>query len=210
LNFYSLDLQLSIEQLLLVNAHLGHTRKFLNIKVKPYLMGQRVNIYLINVSYTTQQFKVFLNVLMNLFSLRKKLLIIKDYTFFNFKLIMSNSLIYYYDKKWIGGILTNFKKVRRNLKFLNSKNSLQEMKSLPAMVFFLDINFSYWPILEAMNLDIPISAIIDTNSKWIDTINYPIAANNKSFEVNVLFLHMIKNALIRGEQKEISKVLRII
>jgi ribosomal protein S2 len=99
LNFYSLDLQLSIEQLLLVNAHLGHTRKFLNIKVKPYLMGQRVNIYLINVSYTTQQFKVFLNVLMNLFSLRKKLLIIKDYTFFNFKLIMSNSLIYYYDKK---------------------------------------------------------------------------------------------------------------
>ena len=68
LNFYSLNLQLSIEQLLIVNAHLGHTCKFLNIKIKPYLIGQRANIYLINVSYTAQQFKVFLNVLINLFS----------------------------------------------------------------------------------------------------------------------------------------------
>ena len=141
LNFYSLNVQLSVEQLLIVNAHIGHTRKFLNIKVKPYLMGQRANIYLINVSYTSQQFKIFLNVLINLFSLRKTLLIIKDFTFFDFKVIMSNSYIYYYDKKWIGGLLTNFKKVRRNSKFINSKNSLQEMKSLPSMVFFLDINF---------------------------------------------------------------------
>lgn len=210
LNFYSLNLQLSIEQLLIVNAHLGHTCKFLNIKIKPYLIGQRANIYLINVSHTAQQFKVFLNVLINLFSLRKKLLIVKDFTFFDFKVIMSNSYIYYYDKKWIGGLLTNFKKVRRNSKFINSKNNLQEMKSLPSMIFFLDINFSYWALLEAINLDIPISAILDTNANWIYNINYPIVANNKSFEVNLLFLHMIKNALIKGEQKEISKVLRII
>lgn len=99
LNFYSLNLQLSVEQLLLVNAHLGHTRKFLNIKIKPYLMGQRANIYLINVTHTAHQCKIFLNVLINLFSLRKKLLIIKDFTFFDFKSIMLNSLIYYYDKK---------------------------------------------------------------------------------------------------------------
>jgi ribosomal protein S2 len=59
-------------------------------------------------------------------------------------------------------------------------------------------------------LDIPISAIIDTNTNSTDNINYPIAANNKSFEVNLLFLHMIKNALLKGEQKEVSQVLRII
>ena len=209
-NFYSLNLQLSVEQLLIVNAHLGHTRKFLNIKIKPYLMGQRANIYLINVSHTAHQFKVFLNVLVNLFSLRKKLLIIKDFTFFDFKSIMLNSRIYYYDRKWIGGLLTNFKKVRRNSKFIKSKNSLQDMKSLPSMVFFLDINFSYWAVLEAVNLDIPISAVIDTNTNSIDNINYPIAANNKSFEANLLFLHMIKNAVVKGEQKEVSKVLRIV
>jgi small subunit ribosomal protein S2 len=210
LNFYSLNLQLSVEQLLLVNAHLGHTRKFLNIKIKPYLMGQRANIYLINVSHTAHQCKIFLNVLINLFSLRKKLLIIKDFAFFDFKSIMLNSRIYYYDKKWIGGLLTNFKKVRRNSKFIKSKNTLRNLKSLPSMVFFLDINFSYWAVLEAVNLDIPISAIIDTNTNSIDNINYPIASNNKSFEVNLLFLHMIKNALLKGEQKEVSKILHII
>ncbi len=99
LNSYSLNLQLNIDQLLVVNAHLGHTRKFLNSKIKPYLMGQRADIYLINISHTVHQFKVLLSVLINLFSLRKKLLIVKDFAFFDFKSIMFNSHIYYYDKR---------------------------------------------------------------------------------------------------------------
>ena len=210
LNSYSLNLQLNIDQLLVVNAHLGHTRKFFNSKIKPYLIGQRADIYLINISNTVHQFKILLSVLVNLFSLRKKLLIVKDFAFFDFKIIMSNSNIYYYDKKWIGGLLTNFKKVRRNSKFIKSKNNLENMKSLPSIIFFLDINFSYWAILEAVNLDIPIAAIIDTNTNSIVNINYPIAANNKSFESNLLFLYMIKNALLKGQQKEVLKVLRIV
>jgi len=210
LNSYSLNLQLNIDQLLTVNAHLGHTRKFFNSKIKPYLIGQRADIYLINISNTVHQFKILLSVLVNLFSLRKKLLIVKDFAFFDFKIIMSNSNIYYYDKKWIGGLLTNFKKVRRNSKFIKGKNNLENMKSLPSIIFFLDINFSYWAILEAVNLDIPIAAIIDTNTNSISNINYPIVANNKSFESNLLFLHMIKNALLKGQQKEVLKVLRIV
>lgn len=210
LNSYTINLQLNVDQLLIVNAHLGHTRKFFNSKIKPYLMGQHANIYLINVAHTALQVKVLLSVLVNLFSLRKKLLIVKDFAFFDFKSIMPNSHIYYYDKKWIGGLLTNFKKVRRNPKFIKSKNNLQSMKSLPSIIFFPDINFSYWAILEAVNLDIPISAIIDTNTNSISNINYPIAANNKSFESNLLFLYMIKNAVLKGQQKEVFKVLRIV
>jgi ribosomal protein S2 len=59
-------------------------------------------------------------------------------------------------------------------------------------------------------LDIPISAIIDTNTNFISYINYPIAANNKSFESNLLFLYMIKNAVLKGQQKEVFKILRIV
>jgi len=210
LNFYSLNLQLSIDQLLIVNAHLGHTRKFLSSKVKPYLVGKRINIYLLNVRHTVYQLKVFLSVLINLFSLRQKILIIRDFTFFDFRSVMVNSNIYYYDKKWIGGLLTNFKKVRRNIKFIKGRNTLQNMKSLPSMIFFLDTNFAYWPILEAVNLDIPISAIIDVNTMSIDNINYPLLSNNKSFETNLLFLQMIKIARIKGQQKELSKILRIV
>jgi ribosomal protein S2 len=99
LNFYSLNLQLTIDQLLVVNAHLGHTRKFLSTKIKPYLVGRRINIYLLNVSQTVNQLKVFLSVIVNLFSLRQKLLIIRDFTFFDFRSVMVNSNIYYYDKK---------------------------------------------------------------------------------------------------------------
>jgi ribosomal protein S2 len=99
LNFYSLNLQLSIDQLLVVNAHLGHARKFLSTQIKPYLVGRRINIYLLNISQTVNQLKVFLSVLINLFSLRHKLLIIRDFNFFDFRSVMVNSNIYYYDKK---------------------------------------------------------------------------------------------------------------
>jgi len=40
-----------------------------------------------------------LSVLINLFSLRQKILIIRDFTFFDFRSVMVNSNIYYYDKK---------------------------------------------------------------------------------------------------------------
>jgi hypothetical protein len=99
LNFYSLNLQLSIDQLLIVNAHLGDTRKFLSTKIKPYLVGRRANIYLLNISQTVNQLKVFLSVIVNLFSLRQKLLIIREFTFFDFRSVMVNSNTYYYDKK---------------------------------------------------------------------------------------------------------------
>jgi ribosomal protein S2 len=58
-------------------------------------------------------------------------------------------------------------------------------------------------------LDIPISAIIDVNTKSIDNINYPILSNNKSFETNLLLLETIKIAKIKAQQKELSKILRI-
>jgi len=44
----------------------------------------------------------------------------------------------------------------------------------------------------------------------IDNINYPLLSNNKSFETNLLFLQMIKIARIKGQQKELSKILRIV
>jgi ribosomal protein S2 len=59
-------------------------------------------------------------------------------------------------------------------------------------------------------LDIPISAVIDVNTTSIDNINYPLLSNNKSFETNLLFLQMIKIARMKGQQKELSKVLRIV
>jgi ribosomal protein S2 len=95
----SLNLKLNLKQMLVSNVHLGHTRKFLNVKIKPYLLGYRSNIYILNLTHTLYQFKVFANIIINLVSLRQKILIIKDRDLFNFRPLLELRNIYYYDKK---------------------------------------------------------------------------------------------------------------
>jgi ribosomal protein S2 len=64
--------------------------------------------------------------------------------------------------------------------------------------------------MESVNLEIPISAIIDTNVCLLPHINYPIVGNNKAFESVFLYLHLIRNASLKGRQKELLKILRIV
>jgi acyl-CoA synthetase (NDP forming) len=54
-NNANLNLKLTINQMLISNVHLGHTKKFLNVGIKPYLLGSRNNIYILNISKTAFQ-----------------------------------------------------------------------------------------------------------------------------------------------------------
>lgn len=206
-------LRLNISQMLMSNIHLGHTCKFLNIKIKPYLLGYRNNVYILNLVHTTNQFKLFCNIIINIVSLRHKLLIVKDKDIFNLRKTSQVKNVFYYDKKWIGGVLTNYKKVRTSLRFKeenNSFNSLRAMRRMPSLVFFFDPDLSHWALKEASNLGIPVGGVIDTNINLLNFINYPIVGNNKSFESVCLYFDVIKNAAIKGRQKELLKILRII
>ena len=210
---FSLNIKLNVAQMLVSNVHLGHTKKFSSVKIKPFLLGYRNNIYILNVSYTLNQIKLISALIINIISLRQKLLIIKDRDFFNFKMMLRLPNVFFFDKKWTGGVLTNFRKVRNSKKFKEEQtsfNSLRAMRYLPSCVFFFDADLSYWALMEASNLDIPISAVVDSNINRIGLINYPIVGNNKSFEALYLYLNLIKNAAIKGRQKELLKILRIV
>ena len=213
LNSLSLNLKLNISQMLLANVHLGHRKKFLDIKIKPYLLGYRSNIYILNLTYTLLQFKILVALIVNLISLRQKFLIVKDRDLFKFREFLKLRNVFYYDKKWTGGVLTNYKKVRHSEKFKlenNTYNSLKALRYMPSLTFFFDADLSHWALIEAVNLEIPISAVIDTNISLLAHINYPIVGNNKAFEAVFLYLHLIRNAALKGRQKELLKILLII
>lgn len=198
--------------MLLSNVHIGHTCRFLNVKIKPFLLGYRNDIHIINITYTSFQFKLVINFLINIFSLRQKVLIIRELDFFHFARTLQLKNIFYYDKKWIGGCLTNFKRVRNNSKFKelnNSTNSLSFLRYMPSAVFFFDVNQSKWALLEALNLDVPVVSIVDTNTEFLNYINYPIVGNNQAFESLYLYVTLIKNSALKGKQKELFKILRI-
>lgn len=210
---FSLNIKLNIAQMLISNVHLGHTKKFSSVKIKPFLLGYRNDVYILNLSYTINQFKLVSNLIINLISLRQKLLVIKDRDIFNFKELLKLPNVFFFDKKWTGGILTNFRKVRNSKKFKEEQtsfNSLRAMRYLPSCVFFFDIDLSNWALIESSNLDIPIAGVIDSNVNRLDIVNYPIVGNNKSFEPLYLYLNLIKNAALKGRQKELLKILRIV
>ncbi len=209
-NSASLNIELNINQLLLVNAHLGHTRRFLNVKIKPYLLGYRGNVYILNLSFTLHQFKLVALNIINLIAKRRKILIVKDRARVNLKPILNLRSLHYYDSKWIGGLLTNFKKVKDSPKCQINNGNFHKMRYLPSLVFFCDINLSNWALIESSNLEIPIAALIDTNTIFLNHVNYPIIANNKPIEAISLYFKLIRNAALKGRQKELLKILRIL
>jgi len=209
----SLNLKLNISQMLIANVHLGHKKRFLNVKIKPYLLGYRANTYILNLTYTLLQFKILTALIINLISFRQKILIVKDRDLFKFRDFLELKNVFYYDKKWIGGVLTNFKKVRHSEKFKlenTTYSSLKALRYMPSLTFFFDADLSHWALMESINLEIPTSAVIDSNVKLLPYINYPIVGNNKSFESVFLYLHLIRNAALKGRQKELLKILRIV
>ena len=206
-------IKLTLNQLLLSNVHVGNISKFLNVKIKPFLLGKKNNTYILNVSFTSIQLKLLINVLINLISFRQKFLIVKDRDYFNFSFLLKLKNVYYYDKKWIGGSLTNFRRVRRSRKFIkdnNTFNSLGSMRYIPSLVFFFNTNVAKWTLFESINLDIPVASILSTNSHYIEYVTYPIIGNNQTFESLYLYLYMIRNAILKGKQKELLKILRIL
>ena len=95
----NLFLKLTISQLLLSNVHIGHTKRFLDIKIKPYLLGARNDLHILNIMNTTFQFKVLINIIVNLISLRHQILIVKDRDLFNFRSLLNLKNVYFSDKK---------------------------------------------------------------------------------------------------------------
>lgn len=209
-------LRLTINQLILSNVYLGDSYYFINIKIKPFLLGYKNSYHIINLSFTQMQFKILMGFLVNIISLRQNILIVKELDVFNLKASFDEDTIenvFFYDKKWIGGILTNYKTVTRCLKFKRNpsfQNGKINLKCMPSLLFLYNINLSKWPLEEASLLDIPIASIINSNSKWLEYINYPLVGNNQSFESIYLYTSILKNSILMGRLKERLDIMRIL
>jgi len=93
------NFKLTMGQMILSNIYLGTNNEYISSAVKPFLLGKRNGFYIINLSFTYLQFKVLINFIMNIVSLRRKLLIVKENDMFNLNLLVNYSNIFYYDKK---------------------------------------------------------------------------------------------------------------
>jgi small subunit ribosomal protein S2 len=139
--------------------------------------------------------------------------------------------MYYVVERWLGGTLTNFSTIKRSIKRLqqlekdadtlyqtltkkeilslererirlaDQHRGIKDMKQLPDVVYVVDTQYEATAIREARRLEIPIVAMVDTNTDPT-LVDYPIPANDDSLRTIQLITSAIANAIIetRGGQ----------
>ena len=134
---------------------------------------------------------------------------------------------YYMNNRWLGGTLTNWRtvsgsiarlrelegllesggdgRVKKELLTLQrerdklelSLGGIKDMGSIPDIIFVIDTNKEAIAILEARKLNIPIIAILDTNSDP-DGITYPIPGNDDAARAIQTYCDLIADAVLDG------------
>lgn len=75
---------------------------------------------------------------------------------------------------------------------------IRDMNGLPSAIFIVDAKKEAIALKEAIKLDIPVFAILDTNADP-DLVDYPIPSNDDAFKAINLITHTIAEAVIEGK-----------
>lgn len=140
---------------------------------------------------------------------------------------------YYINQRWLGGLLTNWTTIQVSIKTLRqleeklegenlgftkkemlsmsrqrdkleaSLGGIKEMGGLPDLLFVIDTNREDLAIKEALKLNIPIVAIVDSNSS-IEGITYPIPGNDDSARAIRLYCRLFSDAVLDGIQQSVQ------
>ncbi len=99
---------------------------------------------------------------------------------------------------------------RERAKLERVLGGIADLNRLPAALFVVDIKREHIAIAEAQKLNIPVFAMVDTNSNP-NEVDYPIPANDDSFKSISLITNHLSNAMELGlnerkKEKEDSKI----
>ncbi len=112
----------SIKEMIKAGIHFGHQKKYWNPKMKPYIYTTYNNIHIINLNKTIKLFNLALKELNKINKEKKKILFIgtKKSSCDLIKKIAIKCKQFYINKRWLGGTLTNWKTVKKSIKFLKN------------------------------------------------------------------------------------------
>ncbi len=115
----------SMRDLLEAGAHFGHQTRYWNPKMNEYIFGARNNIHIINLEKTVPALDEAVEYIQGIVSKRNKILFVGTKRSAG-KLIKEHaerSGMPYVDKRWLGGMLTNYKTIRQSIRRLRDLES---------------------------------------------------------------------------------------
>ncbi len=113
-------IKFSIKKMIKAGIHFGHQTKYWNPKMKPFIYTKYNNIHIINLNKTIKLFKIAIKKLKELQKKKNKILFIGTKKSAS-KLIKKTAIKcnqFYINKRWLGGTLTNWKTVKKSIKYL--------------------------------------------------------------------------------------------
>jgi small subunit ribosomal protein S2 len=115
------------------------------------------------------------------------------------------------DKMATDGTFDNMSKrerlqiARQRAKLEKNLGSIADLTRLPAALFVVDISKEYIAVHEAQRLNIPVFAIVDTNSNP-NEVDFPIPANDDASKSIALIVDVVCKAIYEGlEERKMEK-----
>lgn len=117
----------NMREMLEAGVHFGHQVRKWNPKMKPYIYGKKNGIYIINLQTSIELFKNALEFVTEVVASGKEALIVgtKKQAQTIITDVSENCGMHYVNKRWLGGLLTNFPMVKKSIEKLID---LDEMK----------------------------------------------------------------------------------
>ncbi|MFO1113621.1 MAG: 30S ribosomal protein S2 [Rhodospirillales bacterium] len=138
---------------------------------------------------------------------------------------------YYVNHRWLGGMMTNWRTISNSIKRLRELDGrlsdgvqgltkketlvltrerdkleralggIKEMGGLPDILFVIDTNKEAIAVAEANKLNIPVVAVLDSNSDP-HGITFPIPGNDDALRAISLYCDLVVDAVLDGIQQE--------
>ena len=201
--------KISIKELLDAGIHFGHRTNRWNPKMADFIFGHRNGIHIIDLQQTLSYFNNALKIVEEVAKEKKNILFVgtKRQASDIIEKYALDCDQYFINKRWLGGMLTNWDTIQNSIKrlkdmedvlinkatsytkkellmFENSVEKLNKalggiknMSGKPDLLFIIDTNKEILAVKEANKIGIPIVAVIDSNSNP-EGIDYPIPGND--------------------------------
>ena len=119
---------ISMKQLLEAGVHFGHQTRRWNPKMAPYIFTERNGIYIIDLQKTVKKLEEAYFFARDIAAEGKSILFVgtKKQAQEAIKEEAERVGMYYVNARWLGGMLTNFKTMRRRIDRLNQLKKMQE------------------------------------------------------------------------------------
>ena len=225
---------ISMKQLLEAGVHFGHHTRKWNPKMAAYIFTERNGIYVIDLQKTVKKVEEAYTYIRELSETKGSVLFIgtKKQAQESIREEANRSGMFYVNQRWPGGMLTNFKTIKKSINRLHNLYKMQEdgtfdmlpKKEVIALLKEMnDLEHNYGGIKEMTELPSALfivdprkerNAVLEARKLGIpiiaivdtncdpDEIDYPIPGNDDAIRAIKLIASVVSDALIEGRQGE--------